>query len=92
MDQRIDRIEGKLDVIVDKLSDLNVTLARNTQSLEIHEKRTDIAEQKLDSYEKRMDKMDNHVRLVNFVVFKVVPAAAAVVWFLYKVGAIKTFS
>lgn len=45
--ERLIRIEDKLDRLTDKLQDTNVILAENTKSLVIHEKRTDIAEQKL---------------------------------------------
>ncbi len=44
---RLIRIEEKLDKLADKLHETNIVLAENTQSLIIHEKRTDIAEQKL---------------------------------------------
>jgi hypothetical protein len=44
---RLLRIEEKLDKLTEKLHETNVTLARNTESLIIHEKRTDLAEQKL---------------------------------------------
>lgn len=90
MDQRINRLEEKLDTkldaIVDKLHQMNITLTRNTDSLEIHEKRTDIAEKKLDAYEERLDKIDSHNKLVTFIFLKVIPALAAIVAFLYKVG------
>lgn len=45
---RFNRIEDKLDKITDKLQEMNVTLAENTQSLIIHEKRTDLAERKIE--------------------------------------------
>jgi hypothetical protein len=51
-DDRLSRIEEKLDKLTDKLHETNVTLARNTESLIIHEKRTDLAEQKLSLLEK----------------------------------------
>ena len=51
MQKRLDKLEEKIDLIVDKLHDQNVTLARNTESLILHEKRTDIAEQKLNLLE-----------------------------------------
>ena len=41
------KIEEKIDKISDKLHEIHVTLAENTQSLIVHEKRTDIAEKKL---------------------------------------------
>src|SRR5574343_603622 len=52
MEKRIDKLEEKIDVIIDKLHQQNLTLVRNTESLEVHEKRTDIAEQKLGLLEK----------------------------------------
>ena len=45
--EKLQKIEDKLDKINDKLGEISITLAENTQSLIIHEKRTDIAEQKL---------------------------------------------
>lgn len=44
---RLIRIEEKLDKLADKLQETNIVLAENTQSLIIHEKRTDLAETKL---------------------------------------------
>jgi hypothetical protein len=44
---RLIRIEDKLDKLADKLQETNIVLAENTQSLIIHEKRTDLAESKL---------------------------------------------
>ena len=38
----ITRIEEKLDKIIDKQGEMNVTLATNTQSLKEHMKRTDL--------------------------------------------------
>jgi len=43
-DERLERMESKLDKVVDQLGQLNVTLSRNTDSLEYHVKRTDILE------------------------------------------------
>jgi hypothetical protein len=43
-DERLDRIEGKLDKLVDQAGVTNVTLARLTDSVEIHEKRSDALE------------------------------------------------
>jgi hypothetical protein len=44
---RFDRIDAQLERIVDKQIETTIVLAENTQSLIIHEKRTDIAERKL---------------------------------------------
>jgi hypothetical protein len=48
---RLIRIEDKLDKLAEKLQDTNIVLAENTQSLIIHEKRTDLAETKLNLLE-----------------------------------------
>ena len=48
---RFDRIDAQLERIVDKQIETTVILAENTQSLIIHEKRTDIAERKLNLLE-----------------------------------------
>lgn len=48
---RLIRIEDKLDKLAEKLQETNITLAENTQSLIIHEKRTDLAENKLNLLE-----------------------------------------
>jgi chromosome segregation ATPase len=44
---RLTRLEDKIDKISDKLQEINLVMVENTQSLIIHEKRTDLAEKKL---------------------------------------------
>jgi|688.fasta_scaffold198816_2 hypothetical protein len=50
-DDKLNKIEEKIDKINEKLNEIHVTLAENTQSLIVHEKRTDLAEQKLELLE-----------------------------------------
>jgi hypothetical protein len=57
----MDRYEEKLDKITEQISEINITLARNTVSLEEHIKRTNILENKLEPVEK-------HVVMVNGVI------------------------
>lgn len=45
----------KIDLVIEKLHEIEVTLAKNTESLIIHEKRTDIAEKKLEVLNERID-------------------------------------
>lgn len=52
MEDKLNRIEEKLDKVIEKINDTNVILAKNTESLIIHERRTDIAEQKLSLLER----------------------------------------
>ena len=56
-DQRLQVIEGKIDTVIEKLHEMNVVLAKNTESLIIHEKRTDIAEKKLEALNDRIDEI-----------------------------------
>jgi CII-binding regulator of phage lambda lysogenization HflD len=53
---RLLRIEEKLDKITDKLHETNTILAENTQSLILHEKRTDLAEKKIEIVQLRLEK------------------------------------
>lgn len=50
------KIEEKLDSIVEKLNETNTILAANTQSLIIHEKRTDIAEKNIEMLQIKFEK------------------------------------
>jgi predicted nuclease with TOPRIM domain len=59
-DKKLERIEDKIDHIQEKISSIDVTLAKQHESLEIHIKRTNILEQKLEPVE-------NHVVAVNTV-------------------------
>lgn len=52
---RLIRLEDKIDKISDKLNEINVVMAENTQSLIIHEKRTDLAEKKVELVELRLN-------------------------------------
>lgn len=46
-DDRLERIESKVDKIIDHTSSIDVTLARNTDSLVAHMARTEIIEKAL---------------------------------------------
>ncbi len=47
----------KLDLIVQKLHEIEIVLTKNTESLIIHEKRTDLAESKLEVLNTRIDEL-----------------------------------
>ena len=55
MSDRMSQIENKLDSVIEKLHDIHIVLSENTQSLIIHEKRTDIAERKLEVLTERIE-------------------------------------
>jgi len=104
---RLIRIEDKLDKLADKLQETNIVLAENTQSLIIHEKRTDLAESKLSllevqfkeytirdsiilrEIEQKLEPIASHVNIVHVVFKYVLPAVAAALVFLYKIGILK---
>lgn len=48
------RLEAKLDHIVEKIGSIDVTLARQAGQLEYHIKRTDLLEKRLDPVEKHV--------------------------------------
>lgn len=48
MEKRFDKLEEKLDTVIDHIGHINVTLARNTKDLEHHIRRTEINEETLD--------------------------------------------
>lgn len=54
----MERLEEKLDKIVEQIAEINVTMARNTASLDEHIRRTNMLEEKLEPVEK-------HVIMVN---------------------------
>lgn len=49
--KKIDRLESKQDLLLDKLADTNIILAKNTISLEIHESRTTASETRITTLE-----------------------------------------
>lgn len=61
---RLSRIEEKLDKLADKIEDINVTMAANTQSLIIHEKRTDIAENRIALAEIQLKEMSTKNKII----------------------------
>jgi chaperonin cofactor prefoldin len=69
-DQRLERIENKVDVLSDKLSDTNIILAKQHESLVHHIKRTDLLEKQIRPIQTHIDRVQG--------VFKFVMFAAAV--------------
>jgi archaellum component FlaC len=68
MDDRLERIENKLDKVVDQIGEINETTAKQQVSLEYHIKRTDLLEKKLEPVEA-------HVSLVSSL-FKIISGIA----------------
>ena len=47
MDNRLARIEDKLDKVVEKIGSIDVTMARNTEQLAEHMRRTELLEEEV---------------------------------------------
>lgn len=64
MDDRINRIEDKVDKIIEKMAETNVILASQHESLVIHMKRSDLLEKKIEPVEKHVAMMQGAIKLV----------------------------
>lgn len=104
METKLNKLELKIDTILEKIEDIHRTLDKNTDSLIIHEKRTDLAEHKLAILERELEELRKeeseeikaihaklepvatHVKTVNWILTYFIPAMAALVVMLYKLG------
>lgn len=68
MDDRWKRIDEKLDVIVEKIHTIDVTLVRNTSSLEEHIRRTELLEKAVDNLNDEIRPIQSHVKTINLFV------------------------
>lgn len=58
------RIEDKIDKISDRLNSIDVTLAKNTVSLEEHIKRTNLLEEEVKPIKKHVDMIEGALKLI----------------------------
>jgi tetrahydromethanopterin S-methyltransferase subunit B len=49
--KKLDKLDTKVDHVIDKLEATNLILAKNTTSLEIHERRTTASEKRIETLE-----------------------------------------
>ncbi len=63
----MDRIEEKLDKIVEHMSEMSVTLGKQSVILEEHVKRTNILEAKLAPVEKHIARVEGAMKLVGLL-------------------------
>lgn len=59
------RFEEKLDKIVDKIADIDKTLAAQHESLKLHIKRSDLLEEHLELFRNQISPIEKHVSMVN---------------------------
>lgn len=65
MKDQLDKIEAKVDLIEEKISSIDVTLAKQAKDLEHHIYRTELAEQNLDLIRQEMVPVKKHVALMD---------------------------
>ena len=63
-ENRLDRLEAKIDKIAEAVASVDRTLERNTTSLEFHVKRTDLAEQRIEQVAESLRPIEQHVAMV----------------------------
>jgi len=74
-DKRLDRIEDKLDSMVDHMSAMDATLAAQHVSLTDHIRRTEILEEETKAVKKHVDTINGSLKLLGVI---------AVVFEIYK--------
>ena len=63
-EKRIDRIESKIDKIVERVSEIDKTLERNTASLEDHIRRTEILENDIRPVKRHVYMLEGILKLI----------------------------
>lgn len=87
-EKMIERALKKLDQIDERISSIDKTLERNTASLEVHIRRTEIAEDAIKDLRTDLKPVESHVSLMNGI-FKAMSALGIITGLV--IGAIKLF-
>lgn len=85
MKDQLDKIETKVDMIEERISSIDVTLAKQAKDLEHHIYRTELAEQNLDLIRQEMVPVKKHVALMD-AGLKVIGAIASATAFVVGVA------
>ena len=85
MKEQLDKIEAKVDLIEEKISSIDVTLAKQAKDLEHHIYRTELAEQNLELIRQEMVPVKKHVALMD-AGLKIIGALSSVAMFLLGVA------
>lgn len=82
---KLEKIDTKQDEMADRISLIEITLAKNTKDIEHHIKRTDLLEEQTEILKQELKPISNHVIQVKgiFWLFGVIGAFAA---FLKTIG------
>jgi uncharacterized membrane protein YheB (UPF0754 family) len=65
VDSKLEKMNEKLDAIVAKQGEMNITLVRLTDSVEVHVKRSDLLEERVDLLAGDLKPVEDHVTMVN---------------------------
>lgn len=72
LENMVDTLHVKMDNVSEKLTSIDITLQRNTDSLELHMKRSDNLEKKLelqeDQFQKDLEPIKKHINMVTGVI------------------------
>lgn len=85
MKEQLDKIEAKVDLIEEKISSIDVTLAKQAKDLEHHIYRTELAEQNLDLIRQEMVPVKKHVALMD-ASLKIIGALSSAAMFILGVA------
>ena len=88
MNDKLGKLDVKLDKIEEHLSNIDITLVKQHEQLAHHIYRTSLAEQNLDILRQEIKPVQKHVEVVN-TTLKVLGAVASVVTFV--AGILKLF-
>lgn len=83
------QVEAKVDKLDSKLDNIEVTMARNTESLIHHEKRTTLNEQHLELLRSEITPIKNHVQAVNTLIL-LITGIGGILLFLNELGLLKS--
>jgi hypothetical protein len=61
-----ERLEEKIDKVVEDIGEIKTILARNTSSLEYHIHRTDLLEDNVSMLRKELKPVEDHVKMVRW--------------------------
>jgi len=82
--EKLDILEAKVDRIQETISEINVTMAINTKSLQDHMERTALNEEALKVLKEELKPVHEHVLKVNYTV-TVIGVVGAIIGFCYTV-------
>ena len=77
IENKLNRMEDKIDLITEKLSTVDKTLERNTVSLELHIRRTNLLEAEIGNVKSEIDPIAFHVKVVQLILKTALAIAAS---------------